>query len=119
MKPTKKIGIIGGNGSQASVELYRLMIEKASKDFGAINNEESVPGAINKLKKVAQELVNLGCDAIAISCNSIHLLEKEVRTITGNTFISLLDYSVGKLYEKQLPQNWTTGVINHNKEGFV
>lgn len=40
MKQNKIIGVLGGMGPQASVELYRLLIEGAKVRYGAQNNDD-------------------------------------------------------------------------------
>lgn len=57
------IGVLGGMGSQASVEFYRLFIEKSSTDYGAINNDDfpeilidsiPVPDFVSNTKNMGQ-----------------------------------------------------------------
>ncbi len=106
----KPIYILGGMGPQASVELYRLMIEKSQRDYGAVNNDDypelvihslPVPDFIGNEEAKTEALLMLqnaasgisaesyGCFGIA--CNTVHLLAPEITKHTKTPLVSMID----------------------------
>ena len=107
---TKAIYILGGMGPQASLELYRLIIDKAQKEYNAINNDDfpeiilhsiPVPDFIsNKLAKdealkMLEDRVKLisikKTRSFAIACNTAHLLAPDLQRLTDVPFISIIE----------------------------
>lgn len=105
----KAIGILGGMGPEASGYLYRLLIEKAISDFGAVNNDDfpeiilhsiPVPDFISsdEQKEKALEMLkervallnktNIGC--LAIACNTAHVLLPDLQQVSKVPFISMI-----------------------------
>jgi aspartate racemase len=104
------IGIIGGMGPQASVELYRLLIEGAKREYGACNNDDfpeilidSVPvpdflsdkremeKAAVMLEDRTRRLTRYGASVISIACNTACLLVDRLQQQTPIPFISVVD----------------------------
>ncbi len=109
------IGIIGGMGPQASVELYRLLIEGAREHYGAHKNDDypeilidSVPvpdflSDTNQMEKAAlmleertQRLTAYGASCISIACNTASILGDRIQKQTSVQFLSILDEVVKK-----------------------
>jgi aspartate racemase len=106
----RAIGILGGMGPEASVYMYKLLIEKAISDFGAKNNDDfpeillhsiPVPDFISSNEEKGKALVmlqervkllnqmNLSC--LAIACNTAHLLFGDLQKISTTPFISMIE----------------------------
>lgn len=111
----KMIGIIGGMGPQASVELYRLLIEGAKQRYGARNNDDfpeilidSVPvpdflSDIRQMEKAAvmledrtRRLTRYGASCISVACNTACLLRNRLQKQTAVPFVSIVDEVVTK-----------------------
>lgn len=111
---SKALYVLGGMGPQASVEFYRLMIDKAQRSFGVQYNDEypevivhslPVPDFISDqtkrgiaLEMLQQRLSLLSPDvyqSFAIACNTAHLLAPELVAGTSIKFVSMID-EVGK-----------------------
>lgn len=103
------IGIIGGMGPQASNELYRLLIERAERDYGARNNDEypevlidsvPVPDFLADTRKMEQaariledrvrRLTDYGVSAITMACNTACILYDRLQTQTKTPIISVV-----------------------------
>lgn len=107
---SKTIAILGGMGPEASVYLYKLLIEKAIKEFGARNNDEfpeillySIPvpdfissnekrqKALRMLKKRVNALNAIDISCIGIACNTAHVLLKDLQEVSKAPFVSMID----------------------------
>jgi aspartate racemase len=107
---SKAIYILGGMGPQASVELYRLIIDKAQRDYGAANNDDypevvihslPVPDFISNkkskgqaeriLRKVVENIDPARFSHFAVACNTAHLLEKELVSNCKVPILSMID----------------------------
>lgn len=107
---TKAIYILGGMGPQASGELYKLLIDKAQNNYGAINNNDfpeiiihSIPvpdfisnklaknNALEMLKKITMDLSPQKHKSFAIACNTAHLLAPDLQQTTDTPFISMIN----------------------------
>lgn len=118
MKDKEAIGIIGGMGPEASVYIYKLLIEFSVKYFGAKNNDDfpeivlhSIPvpdlissnkkkkEALKMLKKRVEDLNNLNLSSLSIACNTVHILIDDLKKISKIPFISMIDKVVEKVYE--------------------
>lgn len=110
MKNHKIIGIIGGMGPQASLALYELLILRAQKQYGAINNDDypeiiidSVPvpdfisnqqqqeQAAMMLEERVKKLTNFGVNYITIACNTASVLVEQLQKLTTVPFVSIVD----------------------------
>ncbi|MBI4080475.1 MAG: amino acid racemase [Candidatus Levybacteria bacterium] len=121
------IGILGGMGPEASVYLYRLLIEKAISDFGAKNNDDfpeiilhSIPvpdfissdarkaEALQMLEERVRFLNNTNISCLAIACNTAHLLLPQLKNVSTVPFISMIDEAIS-VVEKDGMQ--TVGIL--------
>lgn len=112
---TRSIGLIGGNGSYASVFFYKLLLDKSRELYGARNNDDfpkiiidSVPvpdfisetDSLKIAKKIlvesAKRLDRMGCTEISVVCNTIHILESELNDATSGKFVSMIDLVTDK-----------------------
>lgn len=109
-KITKKIGIIGGVGPQATMALYELIISVAQKKYAAKDNDdyphlliESVPipdfisdqsqlsVAREMLQRTVARFKSAEVDCVAIASNTVHLLLPELQSKSGLEFISITE----------------------------
>jgi len=110
MKHKKAIGILGGMGPEASVYMYRRLIELSVEKFGVKNNDEfpeiilqsiPVPDFISRMKEKQKalemleerviQLNKLDINCLAIACNTAHLLLPALRKVSKVPFISMID----------------------------
>lgn len=118
---SRAIGLIGGMGPFASSYFYNLLLKKSGMLFGAKNNEDfpeilidSVPVpdfisnrkhlrlAKNILKDRVKRINKFGCGALAMICNTSHLIYDELSTASDCEFISLIKLVSDKVKERQL-----------------
>ena len=100
--------IIGGMGPQASVELHKLIVNKASlqttgkdkfpdimhasvsvTDF--IADEREVDAAVAKIKQTCAILPIQSAAAVGLACNTAHLLIDKIEALQTNNFVSMID----------------------------
>lgn len=116
-KRNKSIGILGGMGPDASIYFYKILIEKARRDFSVVKNEDypdiilhsiPVPDFIIDQNRVDEALTLLKestkhiapfCSVLSIACNTAHLLLDELQSITDTPFISMIDEVVKSVYQ--------------------
>lgn len=110
------IGIIGGMGPQASIELYRLLIERARHVYGARNNDDypeilidsiPVPDFLSDTQKMneanilledrVRRLAQFGTSYITMACNTACLLYDTLQKQTKIPMISIVDEVVRSL----------------------
>lgn len=110
MKNKGAIAILGGMGPGASAKMLEVMVNMASKEFGATDGEDfpeifvdSVPvpdfisdkrkldSARAMLRKRVRDIDNLNVSYIALACNTAHLLIKELDAISKAQFVSMID----------------------------
>lgn len=115
------IGIIGGMGPGASAYLYRLLIEKSVKDFGAKNNDDfpeiilhSIPvpdfisnnekksEALKMLKDRIEILNKTNISHLAIACNTAHILLPELQRVSSVSFVSIIDEVVAVVKNEEI-----------------
>lgn len=117
------IGILGGMGPQASIELNRMLIEKSVQNYGAkdndsfpdilinsipvpdfISNETHKEKALKILKVRVKRMDAFGVGTLCIACNTAHILLPDLQKITSTPFISIIDevhkIVIGKKYKK-------------------
>lgn len=116
MVDNKAICILGGMGPEASVYMYKLLIDFSIKSFGAKNNNDfpeiilhSIPvpdfisgfkekeKALSMLKQSVIELNKKNISGLAIACNTAHLLIDELRKVSNASFISMIDEVVKRI----------------------
>lgn len=117
MKQKQIIGILGGMGPQASVEFYRLVIDKAVREYGVKVGDEypefvidSVPVpdcfvdtskleiATRMLEDRVRRLTVFGVVQIAMTCNTMHTVLPRLQSQTPVRIISIIEevtYRVG------------------------
>lgn len=123
----KAIALLGGMGPEASVYMYKLLIDLSLKEFGARNNDDfpeiflysiPVPDFISsdkdkkkaldmlltRVKEIPQSLVG----QIGIACNTAHILLPDLQKKTKIPFLSML-LEVAK--DIQLKNITTVGLI--------
>ena len=105
-------------GPQASTYMYSTLIMLSQKYFGAKNNDDfpeiilhSIPIpdfisdsskrelAFEMLRKAAIQLNNSNLLCLAITCNTVHVLLKDLQAISEAPFISIID-EVAKQVDK-------------------
>jgi len=110
MKQKSAIGILGGMGPEASIYMYKTLIELSVSRFGAINNNDfpeillqSIPVpdfisnekekliALGILKKRVECLNYLDLSCLSIACNTAHVLLKELQEVSKVPFLSMID----------------------------
>ena len=106
----KIIGLIGGMGPFAGAEFCRLLFEKSSKNFGAVNSGDfpevvldsvpvrdfisdtkSLPDARRVLTERIKKLNKFGCNKIAMVCNTSHILFPLLSKVSAVEMISLIN----------------------------
>lgn len=109
MKNKKAIAILGGMGPEASVYMYRRLIELSVEKFGVKHNDEfpeiilqsiPVPDFISSTKekqkalKMLQDRVvqlnKLDISCLSIACNTAHLLLPDLQKVSKVPFISMI-----------------------------
>lgn len=110
----KKIGIVGGMGPMATVELFRLLVEntKSDSDRGHmrifIDNNPQIPdrtaAVMKKGPSPVPEIISsvhglerLGADIILIPCNTSHTFFDELQAASGATLINMVEETVSVL----------------------
>lgn len=97
MKYQQTIGIIGGMGSYATLDIFRRFLEAfpAEKEWDrprilidnrctmpsrvrAILYQEERPALVSELAKAAQGLINCGADYLVFACNTSHVFLDEI-----------------------------------------
>lgn len=110
MKKNKAIAILGGMGSEASVYMYKTLIDLSISKFGAKNNDQfpeiilhSIPvpdfissdkdqqKALAMLRKKVKDLNKLDISNLAIACNTAHILLSALQKISRVSFVSMID----------------------------
>lgn len=110
----KKLGILGGMGPLATYTLYKNIIEKTltQKDQDHINmvilNASYIPdrtqGILHNgpsplpyLLEELKNLENLGCDLIAVPCNTSHYFYDEMQKSCKTEILNMIDLTGEKL----------------------
>lgn len=123
MKQKKAIAILGGMGPEASVYMYKLLIEKAISEFGAKHNDEfpeiilhSIPvpdfissnhkrdEALKMLRERVRALNKMDISCIGIACNTAHVLLKDLREVSKAPFVSMIDEVASQVKKDKIKQ---------------
>lgn len=123
----KAIGILGGMGPEASVYMFKMLIDLAIRDFGAKNNDEfpeiilhSIPvpdfissdknkkKALHMLQKRLLEFNKLPISSIGIACNTVHTLLSSLESVSKVPFVSMIEEVV---QEVQKDKKIKVGII--------
>lgn len=112
----KALYILGGMGPEASIYLYKLLIDLAINEFGAKNNDQfpeiilhSVPvpdfisddrsrnKALIMLKRSVKLANQNDSSCISVACNTAHILLPQLRRISKIPFVSMIDETVEQI----------------------
>ncbi|KEA46686.1 aspartate racemase [Campylobacter mucosalis] len=133
----KTIGILGGMGPQATIDLYQKIVSltPASSDqehlhvvidsYSQIEDRtkfimgEGV-SPLPKLVEAANRLKNAGCDAIIISCNTAHFFAPQIEEQTGVKILYISKIAVDAV-QREYPNAKNVAVIatSGTKKGEV
>ncbi|WP_169763847.1 aspartate/glutamate racemase family protein [Campylobacter mucosalis] len=133
----KTIGILGGMGPQATIDLYQKIVSltPASSDqehlhvvidsYSQIEDRtkfimgEGV-SPLPKLLEAANRLKNAGCDAIIISCNTAHFFAPQIEEQTGVKILYISKIAVDAV-QREYPNAKNVAVIatSGTKKGEV
>ncbi len=117
MKNNKALYILGGMGPEASIYLYKLLIDSAIKDYKAKHNNDfpeiilhSVPvpdfisddksrnKALGMLEQRVRQIKKGLC--ISIACNTAHILLSQLQKNTKIPFVSMIDETAKQIHAK-------------------
>ncbi|WP_169776525.1 aspartate/glutamate racemase family protein [Campylobacter mucosalis] len=124
----KTIGILGGMGPQATIDLYQKIVSltPASSDqehlhvvidsYSQIEDRTKFimgEGAspLPKLVEAANRLKNAGCDAIIISCNTAHFFAPQIEEQTGVKILYISKIAVDAV-QREYPNAKNVAVIS-------
>ena len=127
----KKLGVLGGMGPSATLNLYKSLIEGrgAVADQGHINmvllNDSTIPdrteailgnGAspLPALISDCKRLCDAGCDVIAIPCNTSHYYYDELQASCEVPIINMIEATINRLVKYQAKKAYllaTSGTI--------
>lgn len=129
MKYQQTIGIIGGMGSYATLDLFRRLLEAfpAEKEWDrprilidnrctmpsrvrAILYQEERPALVSELAKAAQGLMNCGTDHLVFACNTSHVFLDEVFSLVPEARGKTV-HLIRTLAEEMLSQNVTSAYL--------
>src|SRR3989344_7697176 len=115
----KTIGILGGMGAEATVDLYMGIWKYYQDNFGAkydsdfppviiysvpipdvVENLENEAKTLQMLQDTAQTLEKAGCDFILIACNSVQFLLSEIRKSVKTPVIGIAQVNAKILKDK-------------------
>lgn len=120
-KQYKTIGILGGMGAEATVDLYMGIWKyfqtnfdaKFDDDFPAViiysvpipdvvENLENEQVTLEMLQKTAKILEDSGCAFIVIACNTVQFLLNKIRTVVKIPIIGIAETNAKYLSEKDI-----------------
>lgn len=106
MKPL--LGILGGMGPLASIRFYELLIQLSVKrgvaknaDFphilidsipvpDLVRSQDDAVVAVRMIKEETRRLVRAGATLLAMTCNTMHLYEDQIRAAANVPFLSMI-----------------------------
>lgn len=126
MKKTKKIGIIGGIGANASSFFLQLLINKINQnnlempeiildsipidDF--ISDESKILNGQKQLTKTVQQFNLLKPDIVVMCCNTAHIIYPEISKKAKFVFPSLINLVKNEINESQCQKIGILGTPN-------
>lgn len=113
----KRVGIIGGMGSLASVDLYKKIVlltsAKCDQDhiLISIDNNSQIPdrsefifgkgeNPLPFLIDSANRLKNSGCEAICLACNTAHFFAKDIVKNCDIRLLNMIEITVNALKDR-------------------
>lgn len=127
---SKRLGILGGSGPRASAEFHRRLLQHAqtrwncildsdfpeivhiSRDFGlsekGVDNTERT---LRLLVESATDLRNLGCQVLALPCNSLHELVPSLEQMATLPVVDIIRSTVEDVL-RVAPENSTVVVLS-------
>ena len=114
------VGIIGGMGPEATVDLMRRVIAKTpardDQDHAhlLIESNPKIPSRVAhliegtgrdptpELKRIAQNLEAAGADALAMPCNTAHAYASSIREAVRIPFIDMVQLTVARLAQLKI-----------------
>lgn len=123
----KVIGIIGGMGPEATLDLFREIIEAtpASCDqehiHTIIDSNPKIPSRVDaifyngespapEMVKAARNLEKHGADVLGIACNTAHYYYEDVRASVGIPVINMIEETVNYTF-KSVPKIKKVGLL--------
>jgi aspartate racemase len=120
MTHKRALAILGGMGPEASAYMYNRLIQLASEEFGAKNNNDfpeiilhsvPVPDFISTTKDKDEasamlqyrviQLNKLDISCISIACNTAHLLLPELQEVSKIPFVSMINAVVENVLKEK------------------
>lgn len=113
--PDKVVGIIGGMGPEATVDLQQRVIRATPARDDAdhirmiVDNNPQIPSRIKALiegsgespvpclQEMARKLAAYGADLLAIPCNTAHTYFEEIQSAVPIPVLHMIDLTVGKM----------------------
>lgn len=108
--PHKTIGIIGGMGPQASVYMYKMLIDLSVEHYNAqdsidfpdiilhsvpnmdfISNTDNMPITLEILKESVRNFNRCSVSYLSMACNTGHLLLDELQKVSQAPFVSMIN----------------------------
>jgi len=110
----KTLGILGGMGPRATAYFYSQLVDRtlAEKDWEhlhiVIDSNVRIPSRtravkyrewspVDRIRRACYNLLNIGCDYIAVPCNSAHYFYDDVVEGYHLPWINMLEVIAGKL----------------------
>ena len=119
MTKHKTIGILGGMGAEATVDLYMGIWKYYQNNFGAkydidfppmiiysipipdvVESLENEQVTLEMLQNTAKNLENNGCDFIVIACNTVQFLLENIRQAVNIPIIGIAEVNAKHLKTK-------------------
>ncbi|MBR0230696.1 MAG: amino acid racemase [Clostridia bacterium] len=124
----KKIGIIGGMGPLATVELFRLIVENTASKTDAghirlfIDNNPQIPdrteailhngqSPVSAIIESGHNLEKIGADILLIPCNTTHFFYDELSNAFHAELINMVEETVKQISENGLKTVGFLGTI--------
>ena len=123
MTKHKTIGILGGMGAEATVDLYMGIWKYYQNNFGAkydidfppmiiysipipdvVESLENEQVTLEMLQNTAKNLENNGCDFIVIACNTVQFLLENIRQAVNIPIIGIAEVNAKHLKTKGIKE---------------
>jgi len=127
-QPYKTIGLLGGMGPEATVDLFRRIVRATPATCDQehlhilVDNDPSVPDrteallsdnlepVVEKLTAMAQRLEAAGADFLIVPCNTAHYFLDRVRLTVSIPFLDMIEETVTSLCREH-PAQRTVGLL--------